>query len=105
VAASFGDILAEKIKAKGWTVREFARRSSSNDALVSRVIRAKRSPPLARLDAWAAALGLSGADRIEFIERGRLAVCPPEIVTLIAQLRIENARLKARLAETTSRSS
>ena len=97
--AAFGALLAEKIKAKGWTLREMARQSDTNDALLSRVIRGKRHPPLARLEGWATVLGLSGSDRQEFIEQGRLAVCPPEIVATLRQLRLENNRLRAKVSE------
>ena len=99
MASGFGDILREKIEAKGWTLREFARRSRTNDALLSRVIRAKRHPPLARLEGWATALGLVGADRQEFLEQGRLTLCPPEIAALVRQLRLENSRLRSKATD------
>jgi transcriptional regulator with XRE-family HTH domain len=96
MARSFGEILREMIEAKGWTLREFARRSRTNNALLSRVIRGQRQPPAARLEGWATALELTGSERQEFIEQGRLALCPPEIVALVRQLRAENARLRGK---------
>ncbi|MBA3707207.1 MAG: hypothetical protein H0W83_00130 [Planctomycetes bacterium] len=77
-------------------MREFSRRAGSNPALVSRVIRGLRHPPLASLDRWADAFSLSGSERSDFIEQGRLAVCPPEIAALVRRLRRENVDLKAK---------
>jgi transcriptional regulator with XRE-family HTH domain len=96
--ATFRDDLAEKIRERHWTLREFSRRSGANAALVSRVIRGQRPPPLASLEDWANAFQLAEAERVDFIEKGRLALCPPEIESLVRNLRKENAALSEKLA-------
>lgn len=69
----FGDLLDRLLKRSGLTGRGFDRLIGSGNGFVNQVIRGEAPPPRERLDAWADALSLSGAERAGFIALGKRA--------------------------------
>ena len=82
----FGAYLATAIEKAGISQREFARRAKSRQQNVNEIVHGRRVPPLAHLERWADLLK-EHVDRAQFLELARLEHCPPEIQTLVAELR------------------
>lgn len=87
----FGDTLCDAIKAAGMTQLAFAQAVLSSSGNITDVIKGRRLPPLKHLEKWADVLGLSGANRDEFISAGQLEHTPELIRNQIISQNKENA--------------
>lgn len=85
--ADFGTQLAAAITARGLTRFAFARQASCPVSLVSEVIRGRRKPPLARLEAWSRLLLATDAERLAFVRAGALVHAPEVVQCWVAELR------------------
>ncbi len=67
------------------SVRAFVRVAQPKDdeasaqSYLARVLAGKKPPPLAKLAGWADALHLTGAARVEFLDKCALCHLPPEV--------------------------
>lgn len=71
-----GPLLRAALDAKRTSARAFAKDVGCHFTFVSAVIRGQSRIPIGRIDAWAAKLGLQGADLIAFLEAAWLQHTP-----------------------------
>ncbi len=82
MASEFGKHLKARISREYRSLRAFVReagegtREDSAVGYLSKVIAGKKPPPLDRIDAWASALKLEGADLEHFLDLACLAHLP-----------------------------
>lgn len=103
VMLPFGVLLKRHLKARRLSEVEFAKRVDDKQPNINHIIHgrpsrkngASRRPPLEHLGRWADVLGLSGADRSEFLLAGELTHAPPGIQAFVAVTikRIDTLRL------------
>ena len=92
---AFGAFLDEQCARRGLSQATFARLVGQAPGVIQFVRTGRRRPSLARIEVWADALALRGADRQRFLELARLEHSPPEIRRLVAGLRRRLADLEA----------
>jgi hypothetical protein len=86
-------LIDDRFKSRRAFVRA-AEPEGNEDSLVSqlsKVLEGKRPPPLNRIEAWADALGLTGADKESLINRATLENLHPEIRSRYARIFAEHA--------------
>jgi transcriptional regulator with XRE-family HTH domain len=93
VADTFGTYLTTILAEKGWSLREFARQSGAHQAALSLMNNGKRPVPLARVEAWADLLELTGRNRERFIDLAELSHAPERLRNLV--LAVEKAAGKS----------
>lgn len=76
----FGGFLAERIERAHLTRIAFAKAIGSSSGFMTDVIKGRRTPPLDRLDTWADVLGVTGAERQQFLLLAGLAHIPDQAV-------------------------
>jgi len=86
----FGDHLDALLAARGLSVRAFGKRVGVGVSSISAAKRRAVDPE--RIEAWADALELRGADRARFVRLAWLTRTPPVIVALIDRLERQLAR-------------
>jgi len=69
-------MLRAALEAKGISARDFAQEAGCHHTFISQVVRGQTRIPIGRIDAWAAKLGLQGADLTAFLEAAWLAHTP-----------------------------
>jgi transcriptional regulator with XRE-family HTH domain len=91
----FGDYLDSLLKARGLTVRQFAKLIGVQSGVVSTAKRLTLNA--VRIEQWSAILKLKGAERDRFVQLAWLAHCPEFVQALVDKLEQENRRLRERL--------
>lgn len=84
---AFGDLLRTRLSEAGMSQMDLARQLDTSSSVISQTCSGVRLPPLARISAWARALGLSGARAEEFIAAAQLAHAPPQVREQFERLR------------------
>lgn len=84
---AFGDLLRTRLSDAGMSQMDLARQLDTSSSVISQTCSGLRLPPLARIETWARALGLSGARAEEFIAAAQLAHAPPQVREQFARLR------------------
>ncbi len=82
----FTTLLKHYLKRSGQSQGEFARRVGVTQPYINHVLRAKRAPPLDRLDLWASVLHLSDQERVYFLDAAAIDCAPPRVRRLIQAL-------------------
>jgi hypothetical protein len=90
----FGDYLDALLQQRGLSVRAFGKLVGVGVSSVSAAKRRAFDP--ARIEPWADALGLRGAERARYVKLALLTRTPPPIVALIDRLERQLARSQAR---------
>lgn len=86
---TFGTVLVAAVATAKLSTRQFAIRVGVDQANLQAIIAGRRKPKLDTLEPWADALGLAGPDRAAFLEAGWLALSPPQVASLVADLRAQ----------------
>lgn len=86
---TFSTVLVAAVTSAKLSLRQFASRVGVDQANLQAIIAGRRKPKLDALEPWADALGLAGPDRAAFLEAGWLALSPPQVATLVADLRAQ----------------
>jgi hypothetical protein len=93
VNPAFALLVKAHLSRLGMPAAAFAKAVGISEALMSRMLAAKRYPP-ETLDKWAEVLGIEGDERERLLETGGLTRCPDYICELVARLQRENQRLR-----------
>lgn len=93
--ATFRSHLRARLKSAGMNQAIFAARVGQQPSGISRMLSGAAGLDMDRADAWADALGLSGDERIAFMNCMAVAASPARVQTLVEELRQENTRLRA----------
>ncbi len=102
VPSDFGALLLKLLGERGLSLRRLAKESLKVEPpTLSGLVAGRRPVPRARIDQMVSALGLKGDQRRQFEEVALLTHAPVEIRALVAQLRAENDRLRAKLGKRT----
>ena len=80
---NFAEMFRKRTELCGKSRRELARALGYSAPAISQICTGRHKPPLDRMPAWAEALGLTGAEREEFLLLARLEHTPPELRDLI----------------------
>lgn len=97
MSTAFAVSLRQQILARYASLRAFVRAAEADRsedtavAYLSKVLNGRKPPPLERVDAWADALRLTGAERVAFIEDAHLVHATPLVQELVDRLRTEPA--------------
>lgn len=98
--SDFADFLRQRILTRYASLRAFVRAAESQRsedvavAYLSKVLRGRKPPPLDRIEAWAEALALTGAERETFIEDAHLAHATPVVQALVERLRADTTEVR-----------
>jgi len=85
----FPDLLARLASEKGLSLRSVALRAGMDPSYLNRVRHRERPLPIDRVDLLADALGLSGDERVAFVEQAHLDIVPDFVRRMIQALREE----------------
>lgn len=97
VPVSLGTFIAVQLEAQGLSVRAFAeKRLGMTSSYVSKVLKGSLPVPYERIGHWSVALGLVGKEAAVFRELALLALSPPEVREMVAELRQEVAKRSGR---------
>lgn len=81
-----GSLIALHMERRGLSAAALARRLGLKPPFVFAVKKGERGIPRKRVEAWAEALELTGADRRAFIIAALLSKCPPQIQDYVREL-------------------
>ncbi len=84
---NFTDLLARTAGERGLSLRIVALRAGMDPSYLNRVRHGHRTMPADRIESLANALGISGDERVAFIEQAHLAIVPDFVMNLVELLR------------------
>lgn len=93
--ATFRSHLRARLKAAGINQAIFATRVGQQQSGISRMLSGATRLDMDKADAWANALGLSGEERVAFLDCMAIAAANDRAQAIIEEMRAEIARLRA----------
>jgi transcriptional regulator with XRE-family HTH domain len=94
---TFGELLAELLRVRGMTQREFAAKCRLSDGFPGLLVKDKRTPPPESIERMIQALGLSSEDADDFRQAAAMAHLPELFRHEVGRLRRLNSFLLKRL--------
>ncbi len=82
----FGTLLKFHLDASGRSLSSWARTAGISQGFASNLLAGRRTPPLARVEAWCTSLGLTGEERQHFCDQAAIAHLPAAAQARLIQL-------------------
>lgn len=104
--STFGKALLSELTGQKISQSAFSRTIGHPVAWINQIIHGHRTPPLDEVEGWADKLGLTGRDKVRFVNLAALAHLPDAVAQRFVKILDEHERLLAdyhRLATTVKR--